>query len=107
VLSAAGVRISMDGRRPMIDNMFIERLWRSVKHEDVYLKGYADGREAHIGKHHPSSSGARPSLANDGLARRYIREHGRGYDAALGQRCRVAHMPIAATATTTVRSLIW
>jgi hypothetical protein len=27
--------------------VFIERLWRSLKHEDVYLKGYADGREAH------------------------------------------------------------
>jgi putative transposase len=33
----------------MMDNMFIERLWRSLKHEDIYLKGYADGREAHIG----------------------------------------------------------
>ena len=29
--------------------MFIERLWRSLKHEDIYLKGYADGREAHAG----------------------------------------------------------
>jgi putative transposase len=32
-----------------MDNVFIERLWRSLKHEDIYLKGYADGREAHIG----------------------------------------------------------
>ena len=32
-----------------MDNVFIERLWRSLKHEDVYLKGYADGREAHSG----------------------------------------------------------
>jgi putative transposase len=29
-----------------MDNVFIERLWRSLKYEDVYLKGYADGREA-------------------------------------------------------------
>jgi len=29
-----------------MDNVFIERLWRSLKHEDVYLRGYADGREA-------------------------------------------------------------
>jgi putative transposase len=49
VLSAAGVRISMDGRGRWMDNVFIERLWRSLKHEDIYLKGYADGREAHIG----------------------------------------------------------
>ena len=48
-LMAAGVRISMDGRGRWMDNVFIERLWRSLKHEDVYLKGYADGREAHAG----------------------------------------------------------
>jgi len=49
VLLAAGVRISMDGRGRWMDNVFIERLWRSLKHEDIYLKGYADGREAHAG----------------------------------------------------------
>ena len=38
--------ISMDGRGRWIDNVFIERLWRSLKYEDIYLKGYADGREA-------------------------------------------------------------
>jgi putative transposase len=32
-----------------MDNVFIERLWRSLKHEDVYLKAYADGREATAG----------------------------------------------------------
>jgi putative transposase len=32
-----------------MDNVFIERLWRSLKHEDVYLKGYADGHEARAG----------------------------------------------------------
>jgi putative transposase len=48
-LAAAGVRISMDGRGRWMDNVFIERLWRSLKHEDVYLKGYADGREAKAG----------------------------------------------------------
>jgi putative transposase len=48
-LTAAGVRVSMDGRGRWMDNVFIERLWRSLKHEDVYLKGYADGREAHSG----------------------------------------------------------
>ena len=39
----------MDGRGRWMDNVFIERLWRSLKHEDVYLKGYADGRELHEG----------------------------------------------------------
>jgi putative transposase len=48
-LTAAGVRISMDGRGRWMDSVFIERLWRSLKHGDVYLKGYADGREAHAG----------------------------------------------------------
>ena len=40
-LAAAGIRISMDGRGRYLDNIFVERLWRSVKHEDVYLKEYA------------------------------------------------------------------
>ena len=40
-LKARGIAISMDGRGRASDNIFVERLWRSVKHEDVYLKGYA------------------------------------------------------------------
>jgi putative transposase len=48
-LLAAGIRISMDGRGRWLDNVFIERLWRSLKYEEVYLKGYADGREARAG----------------------------------------------------------
>jgi putative transposase len=48
-LTAAGIRISMDGRGRWMDNVFIERLWRSLKDEDIYLKGYSDGREAHAG----------------------------------------------------------
>jgi hypothetical protein len=36
----------MDGRGRWMDNVFIERLWRSLKYEDVHLKGYADGRKA-------------------------------------------------------------
>jgi len=49
VLLRAGVRISMDGRGRWMDNVFIERLWRSLKYEDIYLKHYADGREAKAG----------------------------------------------------------
>jgi putative transposase len=48
-LTSVGVKISMDGRGRWMDNVFIERLWRSLKYEDVYLKGYADGCEAHAG----------------------------------------------------------
>ena len=43
---SCGVAISMDGRGRALDNVFIERLWRSVKYEEVYLKEYADGWEA-------------------------------------------------------------
>jgi putative transposase len=39
-VEAAGVRVSMDGRGRCLDNVFVERLWRSVKHEDVYIRGY-------------------------------------------------------------------
>jgi putative transposase len=49
VLERSGVQISMDGRGRFLDNIFIERLWRSLKHEDVYLKHYADAREARAG----------------------------------------------------------
>jgi putative transposase len=36
--TAAGVRISMDGRGRWVDNVFIERLWRSLKYEEIYLE---------------------------------------------------------------------
>jgi putative transposase len=48
-LTAAGIRISMDGRGRWMDNVFVERLWRSLKYEEVYLKAYAGGREARAG----------------------------------------------------------
>jgi putative transposase len=49
VLKRAGVRISMDGRGRWLDNVFVERLWRSLKDEEVYLKSSADGRAARAG----------------------------------------------------------
>jgi putative transposase len=49
VLKREGITISMDGRGRAFDNIFVERLWRSVKHEDVYLKGYATMGELLIG----------------------------------------------------------
>jgi putative transposase len=39
-LEGAGVAVSMDGRRRWLDKVFVERLWRSVKYEDVYVRGY-------------------------------------------------------------------
>jgi putative transposase len=48
-LQGAGVAISMDGRGRFLDNIFIERLWRSIKYEEVHPKAYADGREARAG----------------------------------------------------------
>jgi len=45
-LEAEGVAISMDGRGRALDNVFVERLWRSVKYEEVYLKDYGTGWEA-------------------------------------------------------------
>jgi putative transposase len=48
-LEKAGVAISMDGRGRFMDNIFIERLWRSIKYEEVHPKAYADGREARAG----------------------------------------------------------
>ncbi len=45
-LEQAGVQISMDGRGRALDNIFVERLWRTVKYEEVYLKEYASMGEA-------------------------------------------------------------
>ena len=48
-LKAAEVRISMDGQGRALDNIFIERLWRSVKYEDIYLRDYEDGTQTRAG----------------------------------------------------------
>jgi len=45
-LMSRGIRISMDGKGRWRDNIFVERLWRSVKYEEVYLKAYNSLREA-------------------------------------------------------------
>jgi len=49
LLQQHGVKISMDGKGSYNDNLFIERLWRSVKYEEVYLKAYQDGKDARAG----------------------------------------------------------
>jgi len=48
-LESAGVQVSMDGRGRFMDNIFVERLWRSVKYEEVYLKDYETVGEARNG----------------------------------------------------------
>lgn len=50
-LTAKKVQISMDGKGRCLDNIFVERLWRSVKYEEVYLKNYATPKEALKGLH--------------------------------------------------------
>ena len=49
LLTTAGVQISMDGKGRALDNIFVERLWRTVKYEEVYLRDYASPREARQG----------------------------------------------------------
>ena len=49
ILQDRGVKISMDGRGRYQDNILVERLWRTVKYEEVYLKAYANGLEARKG----------------------------------------------------------
>jgi hypothetical protein len=69
----------MDGRGRWLDNVFIERLWRSLKYEEeVYLKCYADGREVARRDHgldrvlqrHATPSGARRTRSDDHVADR-------------------------------------
>jgi putative transposase len=49
LIQAAGAQISMDGKGRALDNVFTERLWRTVKYENVYLQDYSCPREAHAG----------------------------------------------------------
>jgi putative transposase len=65
VLLGTGVRISMDGRGRVFDNIFVERLWRSVKYEDVYLRDYQTPPEAvcGLGRYFAFYNHARPHQA--------------------------------------------
>ena len=65
VLQREGIVISMDGRGRVFDNIFVERLWRNVKHEDVYLNGYASMGELMVGlaKYFAFYNGERPHQA--------------------------------------------
>jgi putative transposase len=65
----AGVHISMDGKGRFLDNIFIERLWRSLKYECVYLHAFAGGRDARqgIGEWINFYNNRRPHAAHDGV----------------------------------------
>ncbi len=67
LLEAAGVQISMDGRGRALDNIFIERLWRTVKCEDVYLQDYGTPRAVRggLGRFLTKYHMARPHMALD------------------------------------------
>jgi len=76
----AGVKVSMDGKGRWMDNVFIERLWRSVKYECVYLHAYETGSEARAGidswvnhynnrRPHSSLGGRTPAEVHDGCRR--------------------------------------
>ena len=82
-LSSQGVRISMDGKGRFLDNIFIERLWRSLKYEEVFIKAYGAVTEARggIGKWLEFYNDDRPHQALDyrtpreifeGKAREYV-----------------------------------
>ena len=66
-LLAAGVQISMDGKGRALDNIFTERLWRSVKYEEVYLSDYASPRAARegLGRYFSFYNTERPHQALD------------------------------------------
>jgi putative transposase len=66
-LEATGIRVSMDGRGRALDNIFVERLWRSVKYEDVYLKDYltVPALEAGLGSYFRFYNHERPHQSLD------------------------------------------
>ena len=98
----AGIRISMDGRGRCMDNIFIERLWRSLKYEAVYLHEIADGFTARrvIGEWIAFYNTIRPHSALGGRTpgRGLPRRHACGYDGQAASR--LDHIPTGATAAT-------
>lgn len=68
VLHDAGIQISMDGRGAWRDNVFVERLWRSVKYEEIHLRAYDSVSEARasIGRYLTFYNGTRPHSAHGG-----------------------------------------
>ena len=82
VLRREGCKISMDGRGRALDNIFVERLWRSVKYEDIYIKGYSSIGELRTGldRYFTFYNGERPhqSLSDRTPNDVYLSRHGGG-----------------------------
>ena len=87
MLLGQGVQVSMDGRGRCMDNVFVERLWRSIKYEEVYLKAYQNGTEARkgIGAYLAFYNQERPHQALD------YRSPGQVFQAVSPQRCLQEH----------------
>ena len=87
MLLAQGVQVSMDGRGRCMDNVFVERLWRSIKYEEVYLKAYRNGTEARkgIGAYLAFYNQERPHQALG------YRSPGQVFQAASPQSCLLEH----------------
>ena len=77
-LDGAGIRVSMDGRGRALDNILIQRFWRSLKYEDIYLRDYATVPDLEAGlqryfafysheRPHQSLDYAAPGKAHQGL----------------------------------------
>ena len=107
VLQREGVTISMDGRGRAFDNIFVERLWRSVKHEDVYLNGYATMGELLIGltKYFAFYNGERPHQALGNQTPDSVHTSSTGGGAMIvdkyGAKPEIAGLPIALCSTAT------
>jgi putative transposase len=79
-LESAGVQVSMDGKGRCLDNVFVERLWRTVKYEDVYLRGYERVPElmAGLGRYFPYYNESRPHQSLKYRAPGAVWREGRG-----------------------------
>jgi len=100
VLEDAGVRISMDGRGRCMDNIFIERLWRSLKYQAVHLREFGGGFETRrgIGAWMAFYNAEWPHSALGGRTPREAYAAGSPVD-LMDKVCLLAHMPTGATAT--------
>lgn len=100
VLKREGIAISMDGRGRALDNIFVERLWRSVKYEEVYLKGYGTVTELTLGlaEYFAFYNGERPHQSLDNRTPNTVYADGQGGGASIpdyvggrtGPRCSAA-----------------
>lgn len=101
VLIAQGVAISMDGRGRALDNIFVERLWRSLKYEDIYLKSYGSVPELMLGLteyfRFYNTERMHQSLGNSTPAVVYRTAHGGG--AMIVDKYAVKEKPLSETVT--------